>query len=63
MGKLKLDVQALKVATFAVRDDVSVLAANALGKRDTLPCSRYPSYCLLECGTETISYDGPCGSS
>ena len=62
MGKLKLDVQALKVVTFAVRDD-AVRAANALGRRDTLPCSRYPSYCVLECGTETISNDGGCGSS
>ena len=61
MRTLKLDVQALTVVTFAVRDDASVRAAGALGRRETLPCSRYPSYCLLECGTETISYDGPCG--
>lgn len=62
MSKLKLDVQALKVVTFAVRDDVSVRAPDALGRRETMPCSVYPSYCLLECGTETISYEGTCGS-
>lgn len=62
MSTLKLDVQALKVVTFAVRDDASVRAA-ALGRRETMPCSVYPSYCLLECGAETISYEGGCGSN
>jgi hypothetical protein len=63
MSTLKLDVQALKVVTFAVRDDASVRAPDALGRRETMPCSVYPSYCQIECGTETISYDGGCGSN
>ena len=62
MRKLKLDVDSLSVNTFATADARSSGPRRALADHDAR-WTEGLSFCLLECGTETISIDGACTSN
>ncbi|HYW10870.1 MAG TPA: hypothetical protein VE871_02910 [Longimicrobium sp.] len=62
MCKLKLDVEMLTVHTFAALDGATTLSTYRAGRADpnTDFCSVYPSFCAMECASDTIDRSNGC---
>ena len=62
MRKLKLGLEMLAVNTFATHGDATPVSGYRGGRAgpETNICSVYPSFCAMECESETIDRSNSC---